>query len=275
MANKFKIWDENRTNIQTYSEFDAEPQRQAGFTSGLQISSRIMNTALRQANLVVCALMNVIAPNDQTVDVNSSVNDVQQLIDTYLNGLGRTITLNGSVNTAPTFYAPTTAGTAGRFLMSNGSNQAPTWVDGSGLTKIQIASTSTGSDNKTVIRLSQQISYNFADNCDVKLTFYLQNSNGNQNGGITVNGRATKKTVNGTAKLILTFETFGGSSIDDNNEYPLLYELRGEGEYNNNKAITFTCKQIAFHNTTSSPYTITDVSNKMSIDHDRFFRLSK
>lgn len=36
------------------------------------------------------------------------------------------ITMNGSSNANPTFYAPTTAGTNGYFLKSNGSG-APTW----------------------------------------------------------------------------------------------------------------------------------------------------
>ena len=37
------------------------------------------------------------------------------------------ITLNGTANTSPSFYAPTTAGTNGYVLKSNGSG-APTWT---------------------------------------------------------------------------------------------------------------------------------------------------
>lgn len=37
------------------------------------------------------------------------------------------ITLNGSTNTAPSFYAPTSSGTKGYFLVSNGSG-SPSWV---------------------------------------------------------------------------------------------------------------------------------------------------
>ena len=43
---------------------------------------------------------------------------------------GRTIpliTLNGSINTAPSFYAPTSVGTKGYILQSNGSG-APSWT---------------------------------------------------------------------------------------------------------------------------------------------------
>ena len=39
-----------------------------------------------------------------------------------------TITLNGTSTTTPSFYAPTTAGTNGYFLKSNGSG-APTWAE--------------------------------------------------------------------------------------------------------------------------------------------------
>ena len=39
-----------------------------------------------------------------------------------------TITLNGAANTSPSFYAPTTAGTNGYVLKSNGSG-APTWTN--------------------------------------------------------------------------------------------------------------------------------------------------
>ena len=38
-----------------------------------------------------------------------------------------TIDLNGSPTTSPSFYAPTSAGTAGQVLISQGENQAPVW----------------------------------------------------------------------------------------------------------------------------------------------------
>lgn len=42
-----------------------------------------------------------------------------------------TIDLNGSPTTSPSFYAPTSAGTAGQTLVSNGAGQEPTWQDAS------------------------------------------------------------------------------------------------------------------------------------------------
>ena len=44
------------------------------------------------------------------------------------NATANTITLNGVATADPTFYAPTTAGTAGQHLVSNGTG-APTWQD--------------------------------------------------------------------------------------------------------------------------------------------------
>lgn len=44
------------------------------------------------------------------------------------NATANTITLNGTATADPTFYAPTTSGTAGQHLVSNGTG-APTWQD--------------------------------------------------------------------------------------------------------------------------------------------------
>ena len=43
-------------------------------------------------------------------------------------GGGASITLNGSSTSSASFYAPTSAGTSGYYLKSNGSNSAPTWT---------------------------------------------------------------------------------------------------------------------------------------------------
>lgn len=62
--------------------------------------------------------------------VGKSVNKVSQLTNDngYITSSSLpTITLNGSSTTSPSFYAPTTAGTDGYYLKSNGSG-APTWA---------------------------------------------------------------------------------------------------------------------------------------------------
>lgn len=74
MANKFKLWvdDENINATQTYNDFDSDTQRAGGFVGGTPASAIRVNTALRQANLIACALMDVVAPNDNTIDFRSS-----------------------------------------------------------------------------------------------------------------------------------------------------------------------------------------------------------
>lgn len=57
------------------------------------------------------------------------------------------ITLNGSTTTTPSFYAPTTVGTSGYVLTSNGSG-APSWKEASsGGTEIVVSSTQPSSQN--------------------------------------------------------------------------------------------------------------------------------
>ena len=57
-----------------------------------------------------------------------SLIDQSKLNNIQANATANTITLNGSANANPTFYAPVTAGTSGQVLLSSGSG-APTWQD--------------------------------------------------------------------------------------------------------------------------------------------------
>lgn len=68
-------------------------------------------------------------------------------------GYMKNVTLNGSSASAPSFYAPTTAGTSGYVLKSNGSG-APTWASISTPVTYSISMsgnviTLTGSDSST------------------------------------------------------------------------------------------------------------------------------
>lgn len=85
MASKFKIWvdEDHLDNVQSYSAFEGDNQRKAGFLPGTPASSLRVNTALRQANLIACALMEIADP-DGTVDFRNNVNDVKDLITNYL-----------------------------------------------------------------------------------------------------------------------------------------------------------------------------------------------
>ena len=54
----------------------------------------------------------------------------KKYVDDAVAGAGSdvTVTLNGSITTTPSFYAPATAGTSGQILTSNGSG-GPTWIN--------------------------------------------------------------------------------------------------------------------------------------------------
>lgn len=69
-----------------------------------------------------------------------------------------TITLNGSSTTSPSFYAPTTAGTSGYYLKSNGSG-APTWaqIQTGGVTDVTVAGTSVVTSGVAAIAAPVQI----------------------------------------------------------------------------------------------------------------------
>ena len=59
-----------------------------------------------------------------------------------------TVTLNGSVVSDPSFYAPTTSGTANQVLISSGANKAPVWTNQSNLS-VGSATNATNATNLT------------------------------------------------------------------------------------------------------------------------------
>lgn len=74
---KFYVWIDNPgEQIETSQEFNAEAQRIRGFVKGETISSKVNNTALRQANLICVAMMEALGVSDQ-FDVSSSVEDLK------------------------------------------------------------------------------------------------------------------------------------------------------------------------------------------------------
>lgn len=98
MANKFKLWveDENINATQTYNDFDSDTQRAGGFVGGTPASAIRVNTALRQANLIACALMDVVAPNDNTIDFRSSRADTATFLGSKLKAyIGFSVDENG------------------------------------------------------------------------------------------------------------------------------------------------------------------------------------
>lgn len=83
---KFLPWIDSASaaNCQTHSDFDADTQRINGFMSGTLASAIRVNSGLRQANLVVAALMDSILPTDSALDLTSEVEDVEAAISKAL-----------------------------------------------------------------------------------------------------------------------------------------------------------------------------------------------
>lgn len=104
------------------------------------------------------------------------------------------VTLNGSTASSPSFYAPTSSGTAGQVLQSNGSGKAPTWTTlntssgGSGGSSTFAYLTESDIMVDEVINISSYLSnYNelmiyITINCDDSIRFGLCTSTGVMSG---------------------------------------------------------------------------------------------
>lgn len=76
----FYVWiDSPSGQIETSQEFNTETQRIRGFVRGETISSKVMNTALRQSTLITVALMEALGVSD-TFNVYSSVQSLKNEI---------------------------------------------------------------------------------------------------------------------------------------------------------------------------------------------------
>lgn len=126
MATRFSVWIDTPvtgTNVLDYASFASDSQRASGFVSNTVASAIRVNTALRQANLVTSALMNLVAPSS-TVDVTSSMTDVQTAIGTYMNNF---VKGSGTANKLAVFSDSKTVSAGPRIWVSS---SAPTSSDG-------------------------------------------------------------------------------------------------------------------------------------------------
>lgn len=91
----FKIWIDTPiggTNVVASEAFGNDTQRQNGFKAGTPASSILVNTALRQSNLVTTALMETIGESANDLSVLSTLDDVKNVINAYmLNSSSRTV----------------------------------------------------------------------------------------------------------------------------------------------------------------------------------------
>lgn len=93
-------------------------------------NSDIDTTVTNTSNTKVASAGAVKTAYDKAVSAETAANSKTQ----------NTITMNGTTNANPTFYAPTSAGTEGYYLKSNGSG-APIWAAMSGGIDIVVSST--------------------------------------------------------------------------------------------------------------------------------------
>lgn len=99
MATQFKVWidspdDTPGGNVMSQSNFASDSQRTSGYASGQTISSKRLNTILRQTSLIMVALMDQFCPSS-TVTLMSSLANVKT-------ALGNAIATKSSVDTLST-----------------------------------------------------------------------------------------------------------------------------------------------------------------------------
>lgn len=100
--------------------------------------------------------------NSTTAKTTQAVYPITIDTEGHITGSGNavnipSISLNGSSTTSPSFYAPTTAGTSGYYLKSNGSG-APEWAQVSaGVSDVTVGGTSVVSSGVAVIASPVQI----------------------------------------------------------------------------------------------------------------------
>ena len=99
MATQFKVWvdspdDSASGNVMSQSDFATDSQRTSGYASGQTISSKRLNTILRQTSLIMVALMDQFCP--------SSTATLMSSLATVKTALGNAIATKSSVDTLRT-----------------------------------------------------------------------------------------------------------------------------------------------------------------------------
>lgn len=94
MATQFKVWidspdDTTSGNVMSQSDFAIDSQRISGYAFGQTVSSKRLNTILRQTSLIMVALMDQFCPNSTATLMSS--------LATVKTALGNAIATKGSV----------------------------------------------------------------------------------------------------------------------------------------------------------------------------------
>ena len=194
MASKFQIWvdDSHLNNVMDYSAFASDSQRQAGFTGGTPASSVRVNTALRQANLVACAMMNIVDPTG-TKDFTAKVSDIQTLINTYLTTTLKTSqsTLADKATNADVTNLNTNANAIINFQIGNGTSFNKTINN--------VANVTTSINNKNITDIFE--------------------SNGTtvKNSTNSINSTNATNAINATKAIVNNDNSYSGFIQDENN----------------------------------------------------------
>lgn len=155
------------------------------------------------------------------------------------------ITLNGAANTSPSFYAPTTAGTNGYVLKSNGSG-APTWTSAT-LTdqKLQVETLTSGTSYYPILATGTGTAIRQIDST-------LK--------GLTYKSTAGTTSVIGTAVLSLGNNTAQGTA---NNERGVLH-IYGKNTYHTilQSDVTGSNKEILLPNKSGTLAITDDITDK-------------
>ena len=115
-----------------------------------------------------------------------------------------TLLLNGSVNTAPNFYAPLNGGRLGQVLTSQGPNSAPLWMDNGGV------------DLSNYLAKDNVLSYTPTGNYNPSTKLYVDDSISTLN--------TTLRAVITALPDILSGTTTPASSLGSNGDLYVLYE---------------------------------------------------
>jgi hypothetical protein len=154
-TNKIKVFDENGTDLYNTDDFNASTLIKDGYVVNTNIMNAPMNTVIRGTTLFVSAFLDIFTGvlNDKSIyptkqfSYDTTLGDATDYIRTALANFiplvavtarkveksltislnGTSATFNGSNARSYAFYAPTTYGFDGDFLISKGANQAPIW----------------------------------------------------------------------------------------------------------------------------------------------------
>lgn len=120
MANKFKVFGENTSNIYTDAEFNVNQERLTGFQPNTPASSKLMNCILREATLACYSLVQICTNTSTfglTMGPNTSINNSISFITT-----GLTYFINTNIKAQISTTADTINGDTINFILGEGTS---------------------------------------------------------------------------------------------------------------------------------------------------------